>query len=89
MLYESHAGTAYAVSRDGVQWNDMGLLAGRMDIASERHGHVTPFLLPNANGAGALLYYGAAAQASWNQNMICVRQLTIAQWFSLKNAKLP
>ncbi len=84
MLSESRRGTEAAVSRDGIHWQSAGLLAERTANPTERHGHVTPFLLPDADGSGAALFYGAAAEPSWDVNAICMRRLTDAQWLRLK-----
>ncbi|MDB6028778.1 MAG: laminin 2 [Verrucomicrobiales bacterium] len=43
MLSESHAGTECAISVDGIEWKEIGLLMERADSPVERHGHVTPF----------------------------------------------
>jgi hypothetical protein len=85
MLIEGRLGTGAATSRDGIHWRGIGLLVERAELASERHGHVTPFLLPNADGSGATLYYGAAAESAWNANIICTQRLSDAQWLKLKS----
>ncbi len=85
MLIEGRSGTEAATSRDGVHWRRLGLLVERADLATERYGHVTPFLLPDRDGAGATLFYGAAAEPSWDANTICARRLSDAQWRLLKS----
>jgi hypothetical protein len=85
MLIEGRLGTEAATSRDGLQWRSIGLLAERAELPSERHGHVTPFLLPDSDGSGATLYYGAAAEPAWNANSIWTRRLSEAQWLKLKS----
>jgi hypothetical protein len=85
MLIESRMGTEAAISRDGIDWQRIGLLVERADLPAERHGHVTPFLLPDADAGGATLFYGAAAAPSWDANSICMRRLSKAQWNLLKS----
>lgn len=87
MVSESHAGTQCAISRDGVKWEDKGLLMERMDIPVERHGHVTPFLLPDEDGSGATLFYGAASAPTWDANSICSRRVSPSQWEALNGKK--
>jgi hypothetical protein len=85
MLVEGRLGTEAATSRDGIHWRRIGLLVERADVPAERHGHVTPFLLPDRNSAGATLFYGAAAEQAWDANTICTRRLSDAQWLKLKS----
>ena len=84
MLIEGRLGTEAATSRDGIHWRRIGLLVERADVPAERHGHVTPFLLPDLDGAGATLFYGAAAEPTWDANTICTRRLSDVQWRKLK-----
>ncbi|MDB6156051.1 MAG: hypothetical protein JWL90_4504 [Chthoniobacteraceae bacterium] len=87
MLSESRLGTEAAVSHDGISWRKIGLLVERAALQSERHGHVTPFLLPDADAGGATLFYGAAAESSWDANSICRQRLSNAQWALLVESK--
>lgn len=89
MLVEGRAGTEAAKSRDGLQWRRVGLLVERADVPSEKHGHVTPFLLVDEKGEGATLFYGGAAEAAWNANRIYSRRLSDEQWLKLKNEETP
>lgn len=82
MVYESHAGTQWAVSDDGYKWNAQGSLAAKQGD-DEASGHVTPYLFvePRAretlerSPTSALLFYGAASRPSWNFNRIAVRSI--------------
>ena len=85
MLVEGRFGTEAATSRDGIRWRRIGLLVERAEAPAEQHGHVTPFLLPDQDGAGATLFYGAAAERAWNVNTIWGRRLSDAQWLKLKS----
>ena len=87
MLFESHAGTLAAVSDNGIRWQPLGLLVERADEPRERFGHVTPFMLPHADGRGATLYYGAAAAPTWDRNAIASRELTPEQWNRLQSGE--
>jgi len=87
MLVEGRMGTEMATSRDGIQWKSLGVLVGRSEGASERHGHVTPFLLRDWDGMGATLYYGAASKETWNENVLCRRRLSKRQWQALLSAE--
>jgi hypothetical protein len=69
MLYESHGGTRHAKSSDGIQWEDAGWLVQKSGTDVDRHGHVTPFLFHDDNG-DALLFFGAARAASWDQTAL-------------------
>ncbi|MEO8351145.1 MAG: exo-alpha-sialidase [Chthoniobacteraceae bacterium] len=85
MMIEGRAGTDAATSDDGIHWHRIGLLLPRAELPAERHGHVTPFLLADPDGAGARLFYGAAAEPSWDANTIFVQRLSDAQWRTLKS----
>ncbi len=79
MVYESHAGTHWAMSSDGLAWQAQGLLAAAQGT-DESSGHVTPFLHLEARTAetprpSAVLYYGAASRPSWNFNRIASRTI--------------
>jgi hypothetical protein len=87
LLSESRAGTDYAISADGISWRSLGRLVDRLDTDSERHGNITPFLVPDPDRAGATLYYGAAAAPTWDVNTIWARRLTPEQWSKLKQAE--
>jgi len=84
MLAESRAGTNYATSTDGFRWRWKGMLVERADDPAEWHGHVTPFLMPDRDSSGATLFYGAAAERSWDANIMRARRLTAAQWRELR-----
>lgn len=87
MVYESHAGTRCAISPDGLKWEEKGFLMESMDTSLERHGHVTPFLLPDENGAGATLFYGAASASTWDANCICSRRVSGSLWEALNSKR--
>lgn len=85
MLVEGRLGTEAATSRDGLHWRRIGLLVERAELPGESHGHVTPFLLPDRDGTGATLFYGAAAEPAWDANTLCTRRLSDAQWQILRS----
>lgn len=89
MLIEGRAGTSFTRSRDGIHWQPPEELAPRGAGARERFGHVTPFLLPDLDGRGATLFYGAAAAASWDENAICALRLSSRQWETLNSVPPP
>lgn len=70
MVFESHAGTLFAVSDDGRRWESHGLLCGLSGGDADRFGQVTPFLLPDPAGAATSLFVGAARGGSWDRNSI-------------------
>lgn len=74
MLYESHGGTRYAKSKNGIQWQDGDWLVRKSGDAIDLHGHVTPFLLVNPDST-ALLFFGAARAATWDRNVIAVSEV--------------
>jgi hypothetical protein len=67
MVYESHQGTRWAGSPDGVRWTDRGLLAGLGGTPIDSHGHVTPFLVP---GNRPRLLVGSAMAPTWDVNRL-------------------
>lgn len=67
MVYESRQGTRWSASPDGVRWNDRGLLVPLGGSPLDRHGHVTPFLVP---GAKPRLLFGAAMSPGWDKNRV-------------------
>ena len=69
MLYESHAGTQWASSRDGLTWTTRGLLAATSGEQSDRGGHVTPFLLVD-QGAGIWQLFVGSNSGDWSKNWI-------------------
>jgi len=77
MVHESGKGVFQAESADGLTWTERGLLTGLSGGAEDRYGRVTPFLLPDAAGTGGTLYFGAAAQASWDHNVIGSQRVSI------------
>jgi len=85
MLVEGRLGTDAATSRDGIHWRRIGLLVECLDLPAERHGHVTPFLLPDRDGVGATFFYGGAAEPAWDANTIYSRRLSDEQWLKLKS----
>jgi hypothetical protein len=69
MVYESHSGTRYAKSVDGVVWKDQGYLLRQSGDEADRHGHVTPFLFSHEHHEPRL-FFGAAKAATWDRNGI-------------------
>jgi sucrose-6-phosphate hydrolase SacC (GH32 family) len=67
MLYESHAGTRWASSRDGLTWSARGILAATSGGEADRGGHVTPFLLAE-NGRWQL--FVGSNSGDWSKNWI-------------------
>jgi hypothetical protein len=78
MVFEGHDGTHWATSPDGLTWTARGLLTGLSGGPEDRHGQVTPFLLPDATGRSSILFFGAAAQATWDHNSITSQRVTLA-----------
>ena len=68
MTSESREGTRLATSPDGLTWKSEGLLVDRSGADVDRFGHVTPFLLVEAERAA--LFAGAARSGSWDHNRI-------------------
>jgi hypothetical protein len=77
MVHESSRGVLWADSADGFAWKDRGLLTGLSGSAEDRYSRVTPFLLPDAGGGGATLYFGAASQSTWDHNSIGMQRVAI------------
>lgn len=69
MVYESHSGTRYAKSVDGVVWKDQGYLLRQSGDVADQHGHVTPFLFSHEYHESRL-FFGAARAATWDRNAI-------------------
>jgi hypothetical protein len=74
MVYESQAGTQFAVSADGNTWKRGGLLAEKSSDF-DKFGHVTPFLLLSKNKKPTL-YFGAAREKTWDVNGIAMVKLS-------------
>lgn len=72
MLIESHAGTFWAQSANGIQWDNKGVLI-KSDPESSPYGHVTPFIFQN--GDRFELYYGAARANTWDNNFIMMKTI--------------
>jgi hypothetical protein len=72
LLYESREGTRLAKSDHGIKWQDVGLLVKKAGRPVDAFGHVTPFLLLDAEKGVHYLYVGAARAASWDRNQIAV-----------------
>ena len=70
LLYESHEGTNYAISRDGIAWSNRGLLVKKTTTPLDQHGHVTPFLFIDPEQKQHRLFVGAARAATWDHNQI-------------------
>lgn len=68
MVMESQTGVHWAQSPDGLVWKPRGILLSLSGEDSDRFGHVTPFL--RHDGAGARIYFGAAARKTWDGNSI-------------------
>jgi hypothetical protein len=77
MVHESGKGVRWAESADGWAWKEQGLLTGLSGGMEDLCGRVTPFLVANAGGAGATLYFGAASQTTWDHNSIGSQQVVI------------
>ena len=72
MLYESRDGTRYAVSNDGLKWNDRGIFVAKSGSSIDQFGHVTPFLFVDHDKNQHWLYVGAAEATTWDGNSIAV-----------------
>lgn len=70
MLHENQQGTLLALSPDGVQWEEKGLIVGLSGEPHDQYGQVTPFLHYGADGKPARAYMGVAREACWCQNMM-------------------
>lgn len=67
MVIEGGEGTRWASSKDGLAWQEHGMLLTK-EGEREAFGHVTPFLFER-NGKWEL-YFGAAAAGTWDHNAI-------------------
>lgn len=67
MVYEGRMGTRWASSPDGTRWTDRGILVPVTGTPLDRHGHVTPFLVP---GEKPRLLIGAAMAPTWDVNRL-------------------
>ena len=70
MLYESRDGTRYAISNDGLKWNDRGLFVAKSGSSIDQFGHVTPFLFVDPEKKRYQMFVGAAAASTWDHNSI-------------------
>jgi len=86
MVYESHAGTQFGVSKDGVVWKRGGILVEKASTF-EAFGHVTPFLLMEGN-AKPLLYFGAAREGTWDVNCMAAMALNDTMMEKIKTEVL-
>lgn len=75
MLYESHEGTRWATSPDGVQWSARGMLLPKSGRPEDAGGHVTPFLLTETSG-NLRLYFGSNG-GDWSRNRIASTPIEI------------
>lgn len=75
MLYESREGTRFATGKDGLDWREGGILAGKSGAKVDAFGHVTPFLLLDPDGGRPRLFFGTAGRRSWDGNRIAVLEL--------------
>ncbi len=77
MVFESHKGTYWAKSSDGINWHHEGLFM-KKETKNSPHGHVTPFIFKKANKYE--LYFGAAHSKNWDNNSIMMRPIFIKQF---------
>lgn len=77
MVFESHAGTRWTTSPDGLIWEGRGLLNSLSGGDPDRFGQVTPFLWRDAGGAK--LYFGAAARKTWDGNAIAAKSISLLE----------
>ncbi len=70
MLYESREGTRYAVSDDGLKWNERGVFVAKSRSSIDAFGHVTPFLFVDREKHHYRLFVGAAEATTWDHNSI-------------------
>ncbi len=73
MVIESHRGTQWATSANGIRWKHQGMLIAAGPDSP--HGHVTPFLL--ADESRQRLFFGAAYRESWNENKLAWRDVRL------------
>ncbi len=76
MLRESHEGTRFAVSQDGIHWKDGGSFVNKSTSPWDAHGHVTPFLLLDPQMQIHRLFVGAASAATWDRNRVAVLEIS-------------
>jgi hypothetical protein len=76
MMSESREGTRWAMSKDGIEWTDKGLLVQKSATKLDAFGHVTPCLLLDPDSKRHRLYFGAAGATTWDNN--CIAELSIA-----------
>lgn len=72
MFYESRDGTRYAISNDGLKWDDRGIFVAKSGSEIDQFGHVTPFLFVDPANKRYRLFVGAAAATTWDHNSIAV-----------------
>jgi WD40 repeat protein len=75
MTIESHGGTRWASSTDGLRWESRGLLHPLSGSPADRFGQVTPFLL--TTGSTPRLFFGAASRQSWDGNAITATDIVL------------
>jgi sucrose-6-phosphate hydrolase SacC (GH32 family) len=73
LLYEGHAGTGAATSRDGLAWQDRGLVKRLSGTDADRFGQVTPHLVSAKNGWQ--VFVGAASRKTWDGNSVAASSL--------------
>jgi|GEM_PF-1175847 len=73
LVHESHEGTKWALSPDGISWIDKGFLFFKSGKSYDAYGHVTPMIFVDSNGNWAGVYYGAASHECWCRNRIALR----------------
>lgn len=71
MLFESGAGTQWAVSENGLSWTRQGLLVPSTETVG-KFGQVTPFLWWDGRSAQVSIYFGAATERTWSQNQMAM-----------------
>ena len=76
MLYEAGAGTRFARSTDGIDWKDGGVFVKKSGSKFDSFGHVTPFLLLDADKKQHRLFVGAAGATTWDHNRIAVVEIS-------------
>ncbi len=82
-VYESHAGTRYATSNDGISWHDHGMLFAKSSDF-DKFGQVTPFLFSDPVTRAVTLYFGGASEAGWDANVMAMVRLNPAETFEKK-----
>lgn len=74
LLFESHQGTYWAQSTNGIKWQYKGLFL-KKNSKNSPYGHVTPFIFQKKDHYE--LYFGAAYAKSWDNNSIMMQPLLI------------